>query len=157
MSDCLWPHGPQHARPPCPSPTPRACSNSCLSSWWCHPTISSSVAPFSSCPQSFPASGSFPVSWFFISGGQSTGASASVLPVNIQDWFPLGLIGLTFMQSKRLSRVFSNITVWKHQIFVTLPSLCPILTSICDYWKSHSFDKGHCRQSNVSAFLVCCI
>jgi len=92
----LWPHGLQHTRPPCPSPTPRACSNSCPSSQWCHPTISSSVIPFSSCLQSFPASGSFPMNWLFISGGQSTGvsASASVLPVSIQDWFPLGLTSL---------------------------------------------------------------
>ena len=91
----LWPHGLQHARLPCPSPTPRACSDSCLSSRWCHPTISSSVVPFSSCLQSFPASRSFPMSQFFTSGGQSIGvsASASVLPVNIQDWFPLRLTG----------------------------------------------------------------
>ena len=94
----LWPHGLQHTRPPCPSPTPRACSNSCPSSRWCHPTISSSVVPFSSCPQSFPALGSFPMSQFFSSNGRSIGAgasaSASVLPMNIQDWFPLGLTGL---------------------------------------------------------------
>ena len=92
MSDSLQPHGLQHARPPCPSPTPEACSNSCPSSWWCHPTISSSVVPFSSSPQSFPASGSFPMSQFSTSGGQSIGASASasVLPMNIQDWFLLG-------------------------------------------------------------------
>ena len=103
-------HGLQHTRPPCPSPTPRACSNSCPSSQWCHPTISSSVIPFSSCLQSFPASGSFPVSQFFTSGGQSIGASASasVLPINIQDWFPLGFTGLISLQSKGLSRVFSN-------------------------------------------------
>ena len=88
----LWPHGLQHTRLPCPSPTPEACSDSCPLSWWCHPTISSSVVPFSSCPQSFPASGSFPMSQFFASGGQSIGisASASVLPMNIQDWFPFG-------------------------------------------------------------------
>ena len=110
MSDSLWPHGPQHARLPCPSPTPRACSNSCPSSRWCHPTISSSAVPFSSCPQSFPASKSFPVSQFFTSGGQSFGVSAlvSVLPMNIQDWFPLGWTGWISLQSKRLSRVFSN-------------------------------------------------
>ena len=92
VSYSLQPHGPQHARPLCPSPTPRACSNSCPSSQWCHPNISSSVIPFSSCLQSFPASGSFPVSQFFTSGGQSirVSASASVLPMNIQDWFPLG-------------------------------------------------------------------
>jgi len=122
MSDSLRPHGLQHARLPCPSSTPRACSNSCPLSWWCHPTISSSVIPFSSWPQSFPASGSFPVSQFFTSGGQSIGvsASASILPMNIQDWFPLGLIGLIFLQSKGLSRVFSNTTVQKHQFFWVL-------------------------------------
>ena len=107
MSNSLWPHGLQHNRLPCPSPTPRACSNSCLLSQWCHPTISPSVLPFSSCLQSFP------VSQFFESGGQSTGASsalASVLPMTIQDWFPLGLTGLISSQSKGLSRVFSNTT-----------------------------------------------
>ena len=111
------PHGLQHARPPCPSPIPGACSNSCPSSWWCHPTILSSVIPFSSCPQSFPASGSFPMNQFFASDGQSIGvsASASVLPMNIQDWFPLGWTGWISLQSKGLSRVFSNTTVQKHQ------------------------------------------
>ena len=94
MSGSLWPHGLQHTRLPCPSPTPRACSSSCPSSWWCHPTISSSVIPFSSHLQSFPASGSFPMNQFFPSGGQSTGASASVFPMNTQDWSPLGLTGL---------------------------------------------------------------
>ena len=119
MFDCLWPHGLQHARLPCPSPTPRACSNSCASSWWCHLTISSSVSPFSSHLQSFPASASFPVSQFFPSGGQSIGVSAlaSVLPMNIQDWFPLGLTGLIPLQSNALSRVFSSTTAWKHQFF----------------------------------------
>ena len=98
----LWPHGLQHARLPCPSPTLGACSNSCPSSEWCHPTISSSVVPFSSCSQSFPASGSFPVSQFFTPGGQSIGvsASASVFPMNIQDCFPLGLTGLISLHSK---------------------------------------------------------
>jgi len=116
MSDSLWPHGRQHARPPCPSPTPRACSNSCPSSQGCHPTISSSVVPFSSCLQSFPESGSFPMSQFFASGGQSVGAStsASVLPMNIQGWFPLGLTGLILLQSKGLSRVFSNTLVFSN-------------------------------------------
>ena len=110
MSYSLWPHGLQHARLPYPSPAPGACSNSCPSSRWYHPTISSSVVPFSSCLQSFPASGSFPVSQFFTSGGQSIGAlaSASVLPVNIQDWFPLGLTALISLLSEGLSRVFSN-------------------------------------------------
>ena len=116
---------PQHARPPCSSPTSGACSNSCPSSQWCHPTISSSVIPFPSCLQSFPQSGSFPMSRFFMSGGQSIGlsASASVLPMNIQDWFPLGLTGLISLQSKELSRVFSNTTVQKHQFFGTQLSL----------------------------------
>ena len=124
MSDSLWPHGLQHARLPCPSSTPRACSNSCPLSQWCHPIISTSVIPFSSSPQSFPASGSFPMSQFFASGGQSIAASASAsaseLPMNIQDWFPLGLIGLISLQSKGLSRVFSNTTVHKHQFFWVL-------------------------------------
>ena len=116
VSDCLRPHGLQHARPPCPSPSPRACSNSCPLSRWCHPRISSCVIPFSSRPQSFPASGSFPMSQFFTSGGQRTGAStsASVLSLNIQGWFPFGLMGMNSLQSKGLSRVFSNTTVPKH-------------------------------------------
>ena len=115
MSDSLWPHGRQHTRLPCPSPTPRACSNPCPLSRWCHPTISSSVVPFSSCLQSFPAPGSFQMSQLFASGRQSIGVSAStsVLPMNIQDWFPLGLTGWISLQSKGLSRVFSNTTVQK--------------------------------------------
>ena len=119
VSDSLQPHGLQHARLPCPLPTPRPYSNSCPSSWWYHPTISSSVVPFSFCLQSFPASGSFPVSQFFTSGGQSIGisTSASVLPMNFQDWFPLGWTGWISLQSKELSRVFSNTTVQKHQFF----------------------------------------
>ena len=112
----LWPHELQHTRFPCPSPTPITYSNSCPSSQWCHPTISSSVVPFFSCLQSFPASGSFPTSQFFSSSGQSFGVSASVsvLPMNIQDWFPWGLTGLIPLQSKGLSRVFFNTTVQKH-------------------------------------------
>jgi len=119
VSGYLQPHGLQHARLPCPSPPPRAFSNSCTLSQWGHPTISSSVVPVSSCLQSFPASGSFPMSWLFASDGQSIGASASasVLPMSIQNWFPLGLTGLIFLQSKGLARVFSNITVQKHQFF----------------------------------------
>ena len=119
LSDSLQSHGLQHARPPCPSPTPRVYSNSCPLNWWCHSTISSSVLPFSSCLQSFPASGSFPMSQFFTSGGQSVGvsASASVLPMNSQGWFPLGWTGWISLQSKKLSRVFSNTTVQKHQFF----------------------------------------
>ena len=119
VSNPLWPHGPQHARPPCPLPTPGVCSDLCPLSRWCHPTISSSVVPFSSCLQSFPASGSFPMSQLFASGSQSTGvsASASVLPMNTQDWAPLGWTGLISLQSKGLSRVFSNTTVQKHRFF----------------------------------------
>ena len=108
MSDSLWPHGLQHSRLTCLSPTPGARSNSCPSSQWSHSTISSSIVPFSSCLQSFPASGSFPMSQFFESGGQSTGVSASVLPVNIQDWFPLGLTGLISLQSKGRLQKASN-------------------------------------------------
>ena len=123
VSNSLRSHEPQHTRPPCPSPTNRVYSNSCPLSRWCHQTISSSVV--SSCLQSFPASGSFQISQFFASGGQSIGvsASASVLPMNIQDWFPLGWIGWNSLQSKRLSRVFSNTTVQKHQFFSTQLSL----------------------------------
>ena len=119
MSNSLRPHESQHARPPCPSPTSRAYSNSCPSNRWCHPTISSSFIPFFSCLQSFLASGSFPVSQFFSSGGQSIGVSAStsVLPMNTQDWFPLGWTDWISLQSKGLSRVFSNTTVQKHQFF----------------------------------------
>jgi len=119
MSDSLWPHESQHARPPCPSPTPGLHPNSCTSSQWCHPAISSSVVPFSSCPQPLPASGSFPMSQLFASGGQSIGvsASASVLPVNTQDQSPLGWTGWISMHSKGLSRAFSSTTVQNHQFF----------------------------------------
>ena len=121
VSDSLWPHGLQHARLPCPIPAPRACSNSCPSSWWCRSPISSSVVPFSSCLQSFPASGFFPMSQFFTSGGQSIGisASASVLPVNIQDWFPLGLSGfdlLAVQSSYSQSYGFSSSHVWMWEL-----------------------------------------
>ena len=121
VSDSLRPHELQHARPPCPSSTPGVHSNSCSSSWWCHPAISSSVIPFSSCPQSLPASGSFPMSQLLAWGGQSIGVSAStsVLPMNIQDWSPVGWTGWISLQSKGLSRVFSNTTVQKHQFFST--------------------------------------
>ena len=124
MSDSLQPHELQHTRPPCPSPTPRIYPNSCPLSLWCHPIISSSVVPFSSCPQSFPASGSFQMSQLFASGGQSIGVSAStsVLLMNTQDWSPLGWTGWISLQSKRLSSVFSNTTVQKHQFF------CPQLS-----------------------------
>ena len=136
----LRPHGLQHARLPCPSPTPGVYSNSCSSSWWCHPTISSSVIPFSSCLQSFPASGSFQMSQFFTSGDQSIGASASVLPMNIQDWFPLGWTALISLHSKELSRVFPNTAVQKHQFFALSFLYSPTRISIHDYWKNHSFD-----------------
>ena len=121
MSDSLWPQGLQHGMLPCPSPTPGAYSNSCPLRQWCHPTISSSVVAFSSCLQSFPESGSFQMIWFFQSGGQSIGvsASASVLPVNTQDWFPLEWTGWISLQSKGLSRVFSNTTIQQHQFFGT--------------------------------------
>ena len=121
VSNSLWPYGLQHTRLPCSSPSLGVCSNSCPLSWWCHPTISSSVIPFSSCPQSFPALGSFLMSHLCASGGQSTrtsaSVSASVLPVNFQDWFPLGWTGWNSLQSKGLSRVFSNTTVQNHQFF----------------------------------------
>ena len=125
VSDSLQPHGVQHARIPCPSPTPGAYSNSFPQSRWCHPNISSSVIPFSSCFQSFPASGAFQMSQFFASGGQSIGvsASASVLPMNIQDWFSLRWTGWISLQSNGLSRVFSNSTVGKLQLFGIQPSL----------------------------------
>ena len=121
MSNSSRPHESQNARPPCPLPTPGVHSDSCPSSRWCHPAISSSVVPFSSCPQSLPASGSFPMSQLFAWGGQSIGVtvSASVLPMNTQDWSPLGWTGWTSLQSKGLSRVFSNTTVQKHQFFGT--------------------------------------
>ena len=124
VSDSLWPHELQHARPPCPSPTPRVHPNLCASSRWCHPAISSSVVLFSSCPQSLPASGSFPMSQLFTWGGQSTGVSAlaSFLSKNTQDWSPLEWTGWISLQSKGLSRVFSNTTVQKHQFFGAQPS-----------------------------------
>ena len=124
VSDSLWPHGLQHTRPPCPSPTHRVYSNSCPLSWWCHPTISFPVIPFSHL-QSFPASGSFQMSQFFASGGRSIGLSAttSVLPVNIQDWLPLGWTGWIYLQSKGRSRVSSNATVQKQQFFIAQLSL----------------------------------
>ena len=119
VSDSLWPHESQHARPPCPSPTPGVHSDSRPSSWWCHPAITSSVIPFSSCPQSLPASESFPMSQLFAWGSQSIGVSAfeSVLPMNTQDWSPLEWTGWISLQSKGLSGVFSNTTVQKHKFF----------------------------------------
>ena len=121
MSNSLWSHELQHARPPCPSSTPGVHPNSCPSSWWCHPAISSSVIPFSSYPQPLPASESFPMSQLFAWGGQSIGVSAlaSVLPKNTQDWSPLEWTGWISLQSKRLTRIVSNTTVQKHQFFGT--------------------------------------
>ena len=163
MSDSLWPHESQHTRPPCPSPTPGVHSNSCLSSQWCHPAISSSVVPFSSCPESFPSSGSFPMSQLFPWGGQSIGvsASASVLPMNTQDWSPLGWTGWISLQSKGLSEVFSNSTVQKHQFFGAQlssqsnshirtwllekrprPTLFPFTTKSEFLWSSMSYISG---------------
>ena len=142
MSDSLWPHGLQHTRLPRPSPTPRAYSNSCPSHGRCHPTISSSVIPFSSCLQSFIVSVFFLTSQFFVSGGQSIGtsSSASFLPMNIQDLFPLGVTGWIPLLSKGLSRVFSNTTAQNHNSLAFSFLYGPALTSIYDYWKNHSFD-----------------
>ena len=152
MSDSLKPHELQHVRPL--SFTPQVCSNSCLLSPWCRPTISSSVTHFS-CPQSFLASGTFPINQLFPSGGQSIGASASasVLPMNIQDWFPLGLTGLILL-SKELSRVFSSTTVQRINSLALSLLFDPALTSVHNYWgKKHSFDYvGLCQHSDVSAF-----
>ena len=142
MSDSLRPHESQHARPPCPSPTPGVHSNSCPSSRWCHLAISSSVIPFSSCPQSLPVSESFPISQLFAWGGQSIGVSAStsVLPMNNQDWSPLGWTGWISLQSKGLSRVFSNTTVQKHEFFGAQLSSQSNSHIIHDHWKNHSLD-----------------
>ena len=142
VSNSLRPHELQHARPPCPSPTPEVHSNSCPLSQWCHPAISSSVSPFSSCPQSLPASKSFPISQLFAWGGQSTAvsASASFLPKKSQGSSPLEWTGWIPLQSKRLSRVLSNTTVQKHQLFGAQLPYSPTLTSIHDHWKNHSLD-----------------
>ena len=157
MYDSLRPHGLQHARLPWPSPTLTTCSNLCSSSQWCCPTISSSVVPFSSCLQSFPASGSFPMSQLFTSGGQSIRvlASASILSMNIQDWFPLGLTDLISLQPKGLSRVFSK-EQFKSINFSTLSLLYgPVLTSIHDYWKNIALAIWTFSwQTNVSVFLM---
>ena len=142
MSDSLRPYESQHARTPCPSPTPRVYSNSCPFSQWCHPAISSSVIPFSSCPQSLPVSESFPMSQFFTWGGQSIGVSAlaSVFPMNTQDWFPLEWTGWISLQSKGLSRVFSNTTVQTINSSALSFLYSPTLTSIHDNWENYSFD-----------------
>ena len=153
MPDCLWPHGLQHIKLRCPSPSPGACSNSCLLSQWCHPTISSFVVPFSSCLQSSPASESFPMSRVFTSGGQSIGASASasVLAKNIQAWFPLGLTSFISLLLETLKSLLQH---HKSISFASLSLLYgPTLTSLHDYWKNHSFDyMDLCWQSDVSAF-----
>ena len=141
VSDSLRPHGLQHTRLACPSLSPRVYSNSCPLDWWCHPTISSSVIPFS-CLVSFPASGSFPMNWLFTSGGQSTGTSvsASVLPMNFQGWCFLGLTGLISLQFMGLSRVFSNTTAQSINSSVLSLLYDPTLPLVHDYWKNHSFD-----------------
>ena len=146
MSDSLQPYGRQHTRLPCPSQSPRVCTNPCPLSQWCHPTISSSVTPFSSCPQSFPQPGSFPMSQLFTSGDCSIGASATVLPKNIQGWFPLGLTGLISLQPKGLSRVFSS-TQFKsiNSLVLSLLLYGPMLISVHDYWKNHSSDYTDLR------------
>ena len=151
MSDSFQPHGLQHARLPWPSLSPRVCSNSYPLSQWCHLTISSSVAPFSSCPQSFPASGSFPVSQLFTSGGQRIGASAaaSVLPMNMQGRFPLGWTGLISLQSKGLSRVFSNTIVWTINSSSLILIYGPTRISIHDYWKSNGFPVLYDRSDLI--------
>ena len=142
VSNSLHPHELQHASPPCPSPTPRVHSNSCSLSQWCHPAISSSVVPFSFCLQSFPASESFQLSQFFASGGQSIGASAStsVLPMNIQGWFPLGWTAWISLLFNGLSRVFYITMVQNHQFLALSFLYSTTLTSIHDYWKNHTFD-----------------
>ena len=157
VSDSLQPHGLQHARLPCPSPTPGVYSNSSPLSWWCHTTISSSVVPFSFCLQSCPASGSFQMSQFFASRGQSIGVSASVLPMNIQDWFLLGWIGWTSLQSKGLSRVFSNTTIQKHQFFGSHPSRSSQstrLSSLSNTATSHSFTHGNVSLKYTFLVLI---
>ena len=154
MSNSLWPQGLQHTRLSCPLLSSIFCSNSCPLSQWCLPTISSSVVPFSSCPQSLPATESFPMSRLFPLGGQiiEASASASVLPMNIQGWFPLGLTDLISLQSKGLSRVFSSTIAGKHNSSALSLLHGPTLTSIHDYWKNHSSDcMDLCQQSDVSA------
>ena len=155
MSDSLRPHELQHARPPCPSSTPGVHPNPRPLSQWCHPTISSSVVPFASCPQSFPASGSFQMSQLFKSGGQSNGVSAStsVLPMNTQDWSPLGWTGWIALQSKGLSRVFSNTTVQKHQFFCTQLSIESNPTYLT-YMQSTSWETLGRRKPKLESRLL---
>ena len=153
MSNFLRLHGLQHARLPCPTLSPRVCSNSCPLSQWCYLTISSSAILFSSCLQSFPVSGSFPINQLFAAGGQSTGASASVLPMNIQGWLPLALTGLISLLSKGLSRVYPSTTIQSINSSALSPLYGPTLTSLHDYWKNHSFEHtDFCWQSDVFAF-----
>ena len=158
MFDSLWPHGLQQTRPPCLSPSPKVCSNSCSLSQWYHPIISSSVTSFFSCLQSFPASGSFPMSQFFTPGGQSIGVSASalVLPMNIQDWFPLRLTGLISLLSKGLSSVFSSTTVRKHQFCVLSLLYGPTLRSVIKYWQNHTLTIQTFVDKVMSFVLLSC-
>ena len=154
LSDSLWPHGQQHAWLPCPLPPPRVCSSSCPLSRWCHPAISSSAAPCSFCLQSFPASGSFPTGWLFTSSGRSIGASASasVLPMNIQSWFPLGLTGLILL-SQGLQESFPALQLESINSLVLCLLYGPALTLVHDYRKNHSFGyMNFCQQSDASAF-----
>ena len=154
----MWPHGLQHTRLPCPSLWPGIWSNSCPFCLWCYPTISSSVAPFSSCPHSYLASGSFPMSWLFESSGQSIGASASVLPANIQGFYPLRLTGLISLLSKGLSRVFFSPIVWKHQFFSALPSLW-FNSHICTWLleEQQLWLYGPLLTKWCLCFLICCL
>ena len=153
MSDSLWPHGLQHARPPCPSLSHGICPSSCPLNRWCHPTISSSVTLFFFCLQSFPVLGSFSMSWLFPSGGQSIVASASILPMSIHGWFTLRLTSLISLLSKGLWKVFSSTTIQKHQFFGTLPFLWSISHTGMIIRKMNSFDyKDLQRQSDVFAF-----
>ena len=156
MSDSFWPHGLQHARLPCPLLSSKVCSNSCPLDCWCHPTTSSSVVPFSSCLQSFPTSGSFLMSWLFTSGGQNIGASASasVLPMNIQDWFPLGWTGWISLQSKGLSRAFSYTTVQSINSSVLSFLYSPALTTT---GKTIALTRRTFVGKVMSLFLTCCL
>ena len=157
MFDSSRSHGLQHARPPCPSLSPGVCPSSCPLHWWCHPTISSYVTFFSFCLPSFPASGSFPMSQMFTSGSLSIGvsASASVLPMTIQGWFPLGLTGLVLLQSKCLSRVFSSTTVWKHQFFTALLSLWS--NSYNHTWLLENFDLWFRKGRETRELMAFCV
>ena len=157
MSNSLWPHALKHTGLPCPSLSPGVCLNSCPLSQWCHPATSSYVTPFYSHPQSFPASMSFPMSQLFASGGQSTGASASVLPVTIQDWFPLGLIGLISLQSKGLSRVFTNTTVQKHQFSGAQLSLVQLSQPYMTTGKTIALTRQTFIGKLCLCFLICCL